>query len=759
MSPRGFRCLVTLLIAATLMAGCHMDPNARKQRYLASGNRYSAQGKYREAVIQYANALKIDKAYPDAHYALALAYEHLGQYTPAYSELMRTVELQPTNYSARIDLGKLLLASGKPDDAQAQADAVMAAQPKNPELYALLSEIALKRGLRDQALAFMQHAVALDPNRAGFHEQIAMLQAGDPAKASSVEAELKKAVALDPKSANAKLLLAAFYVQNNRWAEAEQVSRDAVATDPKSIMVRQSLAEVFLKQGNEAKAEEVLRQASHDLADNPQGVQILADYYVRTGQIEKAKAELASLYTQYPKYAAVQKSYVRVLLRLNDYATAQPVIAKLMKAGGKDPEIAVLNGMVLLNAGQTDQAVNVLRQAAIDSPDDALTQYWLGKAALAKGDSALAVSSFRRTVELDPRGLEAPEELAQIAMQRGDANMLAEVANKTIAAAPRFPGGYVWRAMVEISQKQPDKGEADLKTAMYMAPQSPMAYLELARLRFAQKRIPDGVALLQQVLQYDPGSTEAVRMLVSYHMSQKQPDKALALLNEQIAKSPNNSSLYDLLAELQAETKNLDQASATAQKAMQMNPADGEAVMLYAQFQSRRGELDNAIVAWQQWSKAHPNDANVLALLGTLEESRGDTKTADADYRKALQLQPQQPIAANNLAFRLLEEGGNLDEAMTLAQTARRVLPNSPDIADTLAWVYYYKGIYNYARDILEDAAKTDPNSAAIQYHLGMVYSKLKEKDSASLHLKKAIALAPDSPTAKDARVALQGLG
>ena len=54
---------------------------------------------------------------------------------------------------------------------------------------------------------------------------------------------------------------------------------------------------------------------------------------------------------------------------------------------------------------------------------------------------------------------------------------------------------------------------------------------------------------------------------------------------------------------------------------------------------------------------------------------------------------------------------------------------------------------------------KTDPNDAAMQYHLGMVYSKLKDKSNAAAHLKKAVALSPDSPTAKDAKTALQGLG
>ena len=96
--------VIMLFAAVALLAGCHGDPNVRKQKYLESGERYSAQGKYREAAIQYLNALKVDKNFADAHYALAQAYEHLGQLSGAYGELAHTVDLQPTNYKARLEL-------------------------------------------------------------------------------------------------------------------------------------------------------------------------------------------------------------------------------------------------------------------------------------------------------------------------------------------------------------------------------------------------------------------------------------------------------------------------------------------------------------------------------------------------------------------------------------------------------------------------------------------------------------------------------
>jgi Flp pilus assembly protein TadD len=173
----------------------------------------------------------------------------------------------------------------------------------------------------------------------------------------------------------------------------------------------------------------------------------------------------------------------------------------------------------------------------------------------------------------------------------------------------------------------------------------------------------------------------------------------------------------------------------------------------------QRGQAAGAIAAWEQWSKAHPNNAGVMAILGMLEESQGDKRKAEDYYKKALEIQPEQPVAANNLAYMMLLNGSNVDVALTLAQTARRGMPNSPNSADTLAWAYYNKGTYGFARDLLEEAVKASPNSADMQYHLGMVCSKMHDKTNAALHLKKAISLAPASQAAKDAQAALGGLG
>jgi cellulose synthase operon protein C len=120
---------------------------------------------------------------------------------------------------------------------------------------------------------------------------------------------------------------------------------------------------------------------------------------------------------------------------------------------------------------------------------------------------------------------------------------------------------------------------------------------------------------------------------------------------------------------------------------------------------------------------------------------------------------PNNGVASNNLVYLMMQTGDNVDVALSLAQTARRILPNSPQTADTLARIYYFKGNYVSARDLLEGALKQMPDDASMHFHLGMTYAKLNDKSDAQIHLKKAATLAPNTKTGLDANDELDRLG
>ena len=312
---------------------------------------------------------------------------------------------------------------------------------------------------------------------------------------------------------------------------------------------------------------------------------------------------------------------------------------------------------------------------------------------------------------------------------------------------------------MENQRKETASAEADIKKAIEVAPASPAGDVAFAKLRISQNKPEDAEKYFQQALTKDPNQLDSIRGLVEIFMKKKQPEKATALVSAHLQQSPNNDALYTLQGVLQANLKKFPDAEASLQKATQLNPSNTSAFLMLAQVQASQGATDRAVTTAYNLIQQNPQNVQGYVLAGDLENSRNNFQKAQDLYQKALQIQPDYAPAANDLAYLMLERGGNTDVALSLAQTARRAMPDSPMTADTLAWAYYYKGTYEFARDLLEDAAKADPGNATIQYHLGMVYRKLSDKTSAVAHLKKAVSLARDPAVAKDAKAALQGLG
>ena len=118
----------------------------------------------------------------------------------------------------------------------------------------------------------------------------------------------------------------------------------------------------------------------------------------------------------------------------------------------------------------------------------------------------------------------------------------------------------------------------------------------------------------------------------------------------------------------------------------------------------------------------------------------GDWQKAQSLHEKALAIQPDYAPAANDLAYLMLEHGGDLNVALTLAQTARRGLPTLPNSADTLGWAYYHGGSFSVAAPLLEEAVKKEPSNSTYHYHLGLTYQKLKQPARARAELQRPSA-------------------
>jgi Flp pilus assembly protein TadD len=72
------------------------------------------------------------------------------------------------------------------------------------------------------------------------------------------------------------------------------------------------------------------------------------------------------------------------------------------------------------------------------------------------------------------------------------------------------------------------------------------------------------------------------------------------------------------------------------------------------------------------------------------------------------------------------------------------VVPDDPRVADTLGWILYRRGAHQRALDLLKESAGKLPDNPQVQYHLGMVYAKLGDREKAEKALTQAVSSPED---------------
>jgi tetratricopeptide (TPR) repeat protein len=129
-----------LILGLLVVAGCSRSPEAQKVRHLERGDKYALQEKYREAVLEYRNALKFDPNNARAIKQLGLAHHHLGEMAQAFPYLLKAQGLTPDDLDVRLKLGTIYILVGKRQEAREEASFVLEKQPKSLDALALLAD-------------------------------------------------------------------------------------------------------------------------------------------------------------------------------------------------------------------------------------------------------------------------------------------------------------------------------------------------------------------------------------------------------------------------------------------------------------------------------------------------------------------------------------------------------------------------------------------------------------------------------------------
>jgi len=232
---------------------------------------------------------------------------------------------------------------------------------------------------------------------------------------------------------------------------------------------------------------------------------------------------------------------------------------------------------------------------------------------------------------------------------------------------------------------------------------------------------------LQLSLYLAPNHPLALLSLADLYESVKKPAMAIKVYERMPASSPLKRNAQIQLATNLDAAERSEEAIKILKGVAAEDPKDIEAVMALGNIERGRKKFADCVLTYSQGIAALPasNEKNNWVYYyyrGICEERSKQWSKAEADMRKALELQPEQPHVLNYLGYSWIDQGINLDEGMKMIKRAVDQRPDDGYIVDSLGWAYYRIGNYEDAVKNLERAIDLKPEDPTINDHLGDAY-------------------------------------
>ncbi len=253
---------------------------------------------------------------------------------------------------------------------------------------------------------------------------------------------------------------------------------------------------------------------------------------------------------------------------------------------------------------------------------------------------------------------------------------------------------------------------------------------------------------------------DVARMLIGETFEAlKRPDDAVAIYRSVDAKSAFSWTARLRAAANLAEMKRVDEAVAELRVAAQERPArpDGAITLGDVLRQAERyGEAAEAYdLAFSRIAKIEPRHWSLYYVRGITFERIKNWSRAEADFLKALELEPEQPLVLNYLGYSWVEQGTKLEDALDMIERAVELRPNDPYIIDSLGWALYQIRDYDGAVRNLEKSVELLSSDPVINDHLGDAYWRTGRKAEARFQWERALSFKPEDEAAAKIRLKL----
>ncbi|WP_244430791.1 tetratricopeptide repeat protein [Methylocystis sp. ATCC 49242] len=428
------------------------------------------------------------------------------------------------------------------------------------------------------------------------------------------------------------------------------------------------------------------------------------------------------------------------LLKNRKYAAAR---AELGKGGGdrrRDITSTLLVAWSYAGAKDTRKALQTL-DTLNDEAFIVFRDYHAGLIADLGGDKAEAEKRFRNAYSAEKNTLRLVDAYARFLATRGQLDEALKIYKGFDEVAPNHPIVMAGIAALEGGKALPpfvrtaEEGAAEalyglgavggrqgdelasliyLRLSLYLAPENALAIVTLGDVYERMKQEETAIDLYDSVPEDSPlrvnADVQAALLLETLGKSKEATEHLAAV----VAANPKNQEALTALGNLQRSRKMFNEAADTYSRVLALQPKSEKS----------------------QWL--------IYYYRGIANERRKNWPQAEADLKKALELNPDQPLVLNYLGYSWVDQGVNLDDAFRMLRRAVDLRQRDGYVVDSLGWAYYRLGRYDDAVRELEKAIDLKPSDPVINDHLGDAYWRVGRKLEAQFQWNHARDLGPD---------------
>ena len=794
---RSIRFVALTLVAAMALVSCKGNPEVAKKRYVESGDKYFNKGRFKEAAIQYRNAVQLDGKYGLAYYKLAVTA--LKQTPPDFSQAVRSLRRaedllnpdQPEYWEAEVKLTEIYLAQVSykydkqyMDEAGRHCEDLLKRDPNSFDGHRLMGDWDLvsathefdvknaEKGQEDQDLALAEYrkADSIKPGDPGVSMSIANVLSRKKETIPAAEQIYRKVIDQKKDFLPAYDGLYRVLWQQNRRADAEQLLKAGYQNNPKAFGFLITLARQYLVEQRREDMVKVLDQLKSKAGEYPAAYRDVGDFYLRANDPESAVKEYQEGMSKDAKNKSTyQKRIVEIRIGQGKTLEAKAVNDEILKANPNDNDALGLKATLLLDKGEITQALADLQQVVTHAPDNAVAHFQLGRAYAAHLETEQARQQFQKAIELRSDFIQAHVALAELQLdpRRPDYDAAIRSAQEILKIDQNSGPAKLIEAAALMGQKKFGEAPQELETLLKAYPSSPDVLLQIGMLNLYEKKFKDAEDAFRRSYQVNPANLRGLIGVVNTYLAQHKVDQAIQELRVESAKNPARADLHQVIGEVCVNAGRFDMAIAEYQTVLAStakgSASQGEAYFLIGDAQRRKGDLNAAIVSLQAARQTLPDNELVLSALALTLENAGRWPEAKQVYQAVTRVYPNDYIALNNLAFGMAEHpenSGDLDQALSMAQRARQLLPTPvPEIYDTLGWIYLKKNLPDNALEIFRDLVAKNPHQSTYRFHLGMALAMKGDKVRALQELKKALEDSANEQEKKDIKERIAKLG